>query len=538
MILDAVWIGAAFFAGLAAKQMSLPPLVGYLIAGFVLYSTGIHPGEVIDHFAEMGVTLLLFSIGLKLRLGTLLRPEVWGVSFIHMATSTLGFALGLPLLAVLGLPLLVGLDFKVALLVGFALSYSSTVFAVKVLEEKGEMASVYGRTAIGILIMQDIAAVVFLGFSAGKIPSGWSLLLVIGLLPLRLLLLRIMDRIGHAELTVLFGLTVALGGAQLFDFFSLKGDLGALIFGVLLAQHRDANSLAKALLGFKDLFLVGFFLSIGLKGLPSVDVLMVAVVLVAVLPVKSALFFWLLARFRMRARTAFLGSLGLSNYSEFGLIVASTAAVNGWLPEAWLLCLAVALALSFIAASPLNSVAHGLYERFHDQLVRFQDPRRSPDEQEIDTGGATVLVFGMGRVGAGAYDAIDRQDGARVLGFDIAAEVVERHRAAGRRVLKASATDSDFWSRLRLDHGRLRMILLAMPLRAENVFATEQLLKNGYTGRIAALVKYDDDAVALRDAGVHRVFNMYTEAGAGFAADACRGVDLTAPLLDLDAEPA
>ncbi len=528
MILDAVWIGVAFLSGLAARQIKLPPLVGYLVAGFVLYAVDIDPGEVIDHFAEMGVTLLLFSLGLKLRLGTLLRPEVWGVAFIHMMGITVVFALGLPLLAAVGLPLLAELDSRSALLIGFALSFSSTVFAVKVLEEKGEMSSIYGRTAIGILIMQDIAAVVFLVFSAGKTPSIWSLVLLVGLLPLRRLLLRFMDHTGHAELLVLFGLSVGLGGAQLFDLFHLKGDLGALLFGVLLAQHRNADALSKALLGFKDLFLVGFFLSIGLKGLPGPEVLLVAALLVAVVPIKGVLYFWLLARFRRRSRTAFLASLGLSNYSEFGLIISSIAAAKGWLSNTWLIVLAVALALSFIAASPLNSAAHRLYERHHRWLLRFQDPRRSPDEQAIDTGDATVLVFGMGRVGTGAYDAIQRED-PHVLGIEMAPEVVERHQRAGRRVLQASATDSDFWSRLELDHGRMRLVLLAMPLRSENAFATEHLLKIGYKGRIAALVKYDDDAERLKAAGVHHVFNLYTEAGTGFAANACRGLPLGPP---------
>ena len=150
-----------------------------------------------------------------------------------------------------------------------------------------------------------------------------------GLLPLRWLLLRVLDHTGHAELLILFGLSVALGGAQLFGLFNLKGDLGAIIFGVLLAPHRNADALAKALLGFKDLFLVGFFLSIGLKGLPGLDVLLVAALVVVFVPVKGVLFFGLLTRFRLRSRTAFLAALGLSNYSEFGLIVASIAAANG-----------------------------------------------------------------------------------------------------------------------------------------------------------------------------------------------------------------
>ncbi|MEM6645098.1 MAG: cation:proton antiporter, partial [Bacteroidota bacterium] len=363
MLLDAVWIGIAFLLGLAARQVKLPPLVGYLAAGFVLYALNINPGEIINNFADLGVTLLLFTIGLKLRVDTLLRPQVWGVAFTHMGLITLLIGGGLLVLALTSLPLLTGLDLTTALLIGFALSYSSTVFAVKVLEDKGELDSIYGRTAIGILIMQDIVAVVFLAISAGKVPSSWALLLFLALVPARWLLLRFMDRAGHEELLVLFGLSVALGGAQVFDMFNIKGDLGALMLGVFLAPHRNASGLAKSLLSFKDLFLVGFFLSIGLRGIPDLEMLFMAALLVAVVPLKGALFFGLLTKFRMRSRTSFLSALSLSNYSEFGLIVAAIGAANGWISEAWLITSAVALALSFVAASPVNTAAHALYER-------------------------------------------------------------------------------------------------------------------------------------------------------------------------------
>lgn len=518
--MDAIWIGIAFLFGLAARQAGLPPLVGYLVAGFVLAAIGINAGEILDRFAEVGVTLLLFSIGLKLRLDTLLRPQVWAVASLHMILMILVLAALLMALVLVGPPPLKDLDTPSALLAAFALSYSSTVFAVKVLEEKGEMSAVYGRVAIGILIMQDIAAVVFLALSTNRIPDAWALVLLLGLFPARWLLLRIMDRTGHEELLILFGLTVALGAAQVFHQFGIKGDLGALILGFLLSTHRSAVTLAKSLLNFKDLFLVGFFLSIGLRGIPDAGAMAMSLLLVAFVPVKSLLYFWLLARFRLRTRSAFLAALSLSNYSEFGLIVAAIAAANGWLAGDWLTIIAVALALSFIAAAPLNTLAHDLYGRCSHWLSRFQHPQRLPDEKEIYPGDATVLIFGMGRVGTGAYDAMRGQGGERIVGIDMVPEVVERHLAAGRRVIRASATDPDFWPRLRLDHGTLRLVMLAMPQCQENLFAARQLLKYGYSGRVAALAKYVDDIDLLKEAGVHSVFNLYAEAGAGFAKDA------------------
>jgi predicted Kef-type K+ transport protein len=521
----AVWIGIAFLLGLGARQLGLPPLIGYLLAGFVLFGVDVDPGPILDQFSSIGITLLLFTIGLKLRIDTIVQPRVWGVSALHMAATSLLLGLVLYAIGRTTLAPVAGIDLPTAILVGFALSFSSTVFGVKVLEDKGEMASTYGRMAIGILIAQDIAAVFYLGISTGKVPPLSALLLLAALFPIRWLLLRIMDRAGHEELLILFGMTIALGGAQLFDQFGIKGDLGALIFGFMLASHRWSPRLAKALLGFKDLFLVGFFLSIGTKGLPGADAILLALLLIALLPLKTLLFFWMLATFRLRARTAFLASLNLSSYSEFGLIVAAIAAANGLIADPWLTIIAVALALSFVIAAPFNTHAHDIYVRYRSLLLRWQHPLRLPDEAEIDPGDATVLIFGMGRVGTGAYETLHRHRSERVIGFDMVPEVIELHRKAGRHVIRASATDADFWSRLKLDTKRLRLVMLAMPQCEENVFAAAQLLRRGYKGRIAALAKFEEEVQRLKEMGVHSVFNLYAEAGAGFAEDAITGVE-------------
>ena len=208
------WILVAFVLGFALSQMGLPPLVGYLIGGFVLNVAGMDEGrELLVRLSDAGITLLLFSIGLKLKLRTLARPEVWGVATGHMAITVLLFGTLIFALGWLGVPLLEQLDLRLSLLLAFALSFSSTVFAVKVLEEKGEMDSRHGRIAIGILIVQDIAAVVFIAFAAGKVPTPWALLLLF-LIPARPLLMHIMARVGHGEMLLMFGLALAIGGAH------------------------------------------------------------------------------------------------------------------------------------------------------------------------------------------------------------------------------------------------------------------------------------------------------------------------------------
>jgi predicted Kef-type K+ transport protein len=139
--MDALWIIVAFALGFLARQVGLPPLVGYLVAGFALKASGVEHGYLIVEFADIGVILLLFSIGLKLRLRSLIRPEIWAGASIHMLTTVIVFGLGIFLLAAAGLSKFAVVDLKISLMIAFALSFSSTVFAVKTLEEKGEMYS-------------------------------------------------------------------------------------------------------------------------------------------------------------------------------------------------------------------------------------------------------------------------------------------------------------------------------------------------------------------------------------------------------------
>lgn len=520
-MLDAVvWITVAFALGILARQLGLPPLVGFLLAGFGLHVAGVGENALINQLSDLGVTLLLFTIGLKLKLKSLAEPHVWGVASLHMIGVVAVFTPLLLAFGKLGMPYLDEIDVGAALLLAFAFSFSSTVFAVKVLEEKGEMGSLYGTVAIGILIIQDLAAVAFLAISDGKVPTLWALLLFL-LIPLRPAICWLLERAGHGELLLLFGLMVGIGGAQLFELAHVKGDLGALLLGVLLAPHIKAGELSKALLGMKDLFLVGFFLSIGLGGVPGLDALPVTALLLALVVFKGFLFEQLLLAFQLRARTAFLGSLTLANYSEFGLIVAAIAAESGWLPSEWLGIIALVLALSFVAVSPLNARSHALYEFLSARLRRQERTRRIAAEREIDPGDADAMVVGMGRVGTGAYDTLKQLKGRNPVGVDADPYSVAEHREAGRYVVQGSATDADFWNRLHLNDGHMKLVLLAMPEVSENVFAAEHLSKEGYTGSIGAIAKYPEDEQTLLDAGVHQVFNLYAEAGAGFAQHVC-----------------
>jgi predicted Kef-type K+ transport protein len=524
--MDPLWISIAFILGFVVKLIGLPPLVGYLIAGFILHYFGIEPGDILHSVSDIGIMLLLFTIGLKLKLKTLLRPEIWAGASIHIIATGISIFAGVMLLSYASISMFTGLGFVASLLIAFAMSFSSTVFAIKVLEEHGEMLSLHGKVAVGVLIMQDIFAVLFLVLAAGKIPNIYALGIPLALIVLRPVVSFMLKKSGHGEILVLFGFFVALIiGGELFQFAGLKSDLGALIAGMLLASHNKASELSKSLLGFKDVFLIGFFLSIGFSGDITNEIFITSLIVLTALIVKTPLYFLIFTRFRLRVRTAWLSSLTLTNFSEFGLIVASAGVVNGLLPEEWLIIIAIALSLSFIISAPVNNNAYNLLPIFKKHLLRFQTRKRLSYDQPYDIGDSQIIISGMGRLGTSTYDQLIKKYGRNVIAIDYNKDVVEKHKNEGRNVIHDDATDMDFWEKVDVNHlqkgGQVFMVILCMGDYSSNKNTIKQLKKINFSGYLAATAKYDDELEELKKLGVDSAYNLYVEAGVGFANHIC-----------------
>ncbi|GGG10624.1 potassium transporter Kef [Rhodococcoides trifolii] len=512
MTVVALYLVITFGLGGLAMAARLPPLVGFLGAGFVINAFDLQEVPELDTVADLGVTLLLFAIGLKLDIRILLRREVWLTTSAHMVISVVFGAVAMWVLALVGVSMLAGQSLETIALLAFALSFSSTVFVVKVLEERGESHSLYGRVAIGILVMQDIVAVVFLTATSGKLPSPWALALV-GLWPLTRVLRRIWSGLGHGEMQSLFGIVMAfVPGYALFSALGLKGDLGALVIGVLLASHPAASELSRSLFHIKELLLVGFFVSIGLTGLPDLPTIGVALLMLLFLPVKAGAYFGLFTLMKLRHRTALLAGLSLMNYSEFGLIVVSVGVTSGLLAPAWLVEMSIAVALSFVVSALVNGRGHLMVEKMAARLPAQDEEALHPEERPGDAGDADVVVIGMGRVGLAAYRRLTDHYGYRVVGVDYDGPRVERLVEEGLRAIEGDATDLDFWHQLRRSES-VAIAVLAMPRHGANVTALACLRESGFSGRVAAVARYDDEVKWATDHGVDIAFNVYAGAG-------------------------
>lgn len=504
----------ALVGGLLASAVRLPPLVGFLAAGFALSAFGVAPVPGLELAADLGVTILLFGVGLKIDLRSLLGREVWLTASVHMVVMSVVGASLVGLLAVAGVGLAAGGGPATWLLIGFALSFSSTVFVVKVLDDHGWSRSLGGRTAIGVLVVQDLAAVAFLAVAEGRSPSPWAALLLLlpaGAWPLR----RVLASVGHGELLPLFGVVLALvPGYALFEALGVKGDVGALVVGMLLAGQARADELSKSLFELKDLLLVAFFVSIGLDGLPTPTELALSAVLLLLLPLKAFGYAVLLWAARLRRRTSVMTGTTLANYSEFGLIVV-VAAPASLLDQGWVTVIGTAVAGSFVLAS-----LPGRHPEYLARVVRGALPDRPverlhPEDRPLEIGTAQAIVLGMGRVGRAAYDRLSREYGMEVLGLEASRERVAELTSRGLRVVEGDATDPELWA------GRpfceVSLVLLAMPFHGNNLDALAQLRANGFAGTVAVVAQYDDDLAQAVDHGAQTGIQIYDGAGTELA---------------------
>lgn len=505
--------------GLVAKFIKLPPLLGFLFSGMLLAALGYPNQPIIGEIGDLGVTLLLFTIGLKLDARLLLRTEVWLTSSLHMGITTITGAALILFLGLLGLGGAGELTMLQAATLGFALSFSSTVLVAKVLEERSDSRSLYGRTALGILIIQDIFAVLFMALTGGRAPSLWAFALLL-LLPASWLFRKGLSRVGHGELLVLYGIVLAfVPGYWLFDLVGLKGDLGALVVGMLIASHPKSNELSHILMSLKEFMLIGFFVSIGLSGVPSLAQFGFALVLVLLLPVNTFAYAWILRLSGLSPRTSILSTLALTNFSEFCIILIAMEAGTGLLDSPWAVTFSLAVSLSFVFATLVNLRGSKLPKFLAKTLPPVKPGKEHPEERPVVLGDVQAVIFGMGRIGRSTYDELTERYQLRVCGIDSSETRVEKLQAEGYNIVEADATDETFWRRVK-DDQNIQLVVLAMPVHGVNVDAMKNAIAAQSDCAFAVVTQYVDELKELREMGTNSVMNLYHGAGETLAEQA------------------
>lgn len=386
-----------------AKRLGLGVVLGYLLAGVAIGPHGLQltaQSESIGLLAELGVVLMLFTIGLELDIKKLwsMRQQVFGLGLLQLGVTGAVLAAGVWGLGFAPLP---------SLLVGLTLALSSTAVSVQLMNDRNLMGTATGRATFGILLFQDMAAIPLLIATSVLFPSAgapqfrplWALGAVLGLvLAGRYVMgyvLRWIAANGSRELFVGTALLLVVAVMELMSWVGVSAGLGAFIAGVMLASSEYRHELEADLEPFKGLFLGLFFITIGSGidlGLLGRHLLGILGLLLAFLGVKfMALYLqgWLLGMPR-RDRLAF-GTL-LGQGGEFGFVLVGLALAGAMLsPEqaAWINLL---IALS-IAVSPLLMTLQDRY------AARFLSKPETEPEADTEMDHNPVIIAGFGRYG-------------------------------------------------------------------------------------------------------------------------------------------
>jgi monovalent cation:proton antiporter-2 (CPA2) family protein len=517
-----VYLTAAVVSVPVAKRLGLGSVLGYLIAGGLIgpYALGLvgEEGQDVMHFAEFGVVMMLFLVGLELQPSLLwrLRGPILGLG---------GLQVGATALAIGFLGLALGLSWKMALATGLILSLSSTAIVLQSLSEKGLLKTPGGQRSFSVLLFQDIAVIPMLALlpllAAGAAPAsgaghaggiahlpGWQqALIVAGLIAAiviggRLLVRPLFRLIALTRLREIFtaaALLLVIGVALAMQTAGLSPALGTFLAGVVLAESEYRHELETDIEPFKGLLLGLFFVSVG----ASVDFQLlgerpglIAALVAALALVKLAVLFALGRAFRLPHPDNFLFSFALAQGGEFAFVLFSFATQNQVLSPEIATPLVVVVALS-MAITPLLIIAN---EKLVQPRFSAAGKERQPDTIDEEN---PVIIAGFGRFGHIAGRLL-KANGVPTTVLDLDPEQIDTLRRFGLKVFYGDAGRLDLLYAAGAQRARLLLLAVDDPERAAQI--VDQVRRHFPHLAILARAHSLQHSYQLLDRGADQVF--------------------------------
>ncbi|MCZ7675966.1 MAG: monovalent cation:proton antiporter-2 (CPA2) family protein [Roseovarius sp.] len=463
-----IFLAAAVIAVPLAARLGLGSVLGYLAAGLLIGPVpgfvGGHETEELQHFAEFGVVMMLFLIGLELEPRALwdMRHRLLGLGGLQIALTTLAVMVG---------SMALGLGWSVALAIGLILALSSTAIVLQTLTEKGLMQTPGGRSAFSVLLTQDIAVIPMLALlpllALPKTPDmilgetikrlsesgapqpeaahqaaasfiqnlpGWGVTLVtVGVVGAIILagiyLTHPVFRFIHAarlsEMFTALALLIVIGIAFLMNLVGLSPALGAFLAGVVLASSEFRHQLESDIAPFKGLLLGLFFITVGagidLNALLGQFFTVMGLAL-ALIVLKGAILFALGRVFGLRGRSLWLFTLSLAQAGEFGFVLIAFSGQQNVIPPAMTGTLLLVVAISMLI-TPLLFILYEWLSRRIDDGVEAGEP------DEIKAQGP-VIIAGIGRFGQ-IVNRLVRSSGFKTVVLDNDLGAIQRMRRFG-----------------------------------------------------------------------------------------------------------
>ncbi|MEX2033355.1 MAG: cation:proton antiporter [Candidatus Colwellbacteria bacterium] len=476
----------AVVCGFLAHLLRQPALIGFIAAGALIgYLEYARVIDVVplENLASIGVALLLFLVGLEMDFRTLKRIGKTAV-LAGLGQIAFTFAFGFLICSYI-----LGFSNLVSFYIAAALTFSSTIIVVKLLSEKKDLNSLYGRIVIGVLLVQDFVAILLLIFLAGLQGDGQvgpeafasPFLKGAGLVLLAIIASRILPRaldvIGRSqEMLYLFSLAWALGVATLTLRLGLSIEIGGFLAGLALATSSEHFQIGARLRPVRDFFIILFFVALGIsavEGGAAISVLPAVLLAVFVLIGNPLIILLIMGALGYRARTSFLTSLTVAQISEFSFVVVALGNRLGHIGSDEVTLVVLVGMFTIFVSSYFILYGNRIYEFLKPVVKGFEFRRKLVEEfpAETDLAGHVVLV-GVHRMGENILHALSELK-TNFVALDFDPVMVRKLAKAGVPVIYGDVTDSEIQEKAGLV--KSKVVISTVPDLKDNLVILEEV---------------------------------------------------------------
>ncbi|TRX55643.1 monovalent cation:proton antiporter family protein [Thalassomonas sp. M1454] len=507
---------AAVFTVWIFRKLHLPAILAYLVAGTIVgeYGLGLTGNHLnYEHFAELGIVFLLFTLGLEFSL-----PKLLAMRHLVMGVGSKQFLL--TLLAFLVISLLLGFSIEVSLVIGGALALSSTAIVIRQLNDSGSIKRKSGQISVAILLFQDIAVVpllIIIPFLSDNGDSSMLLALLFALLKGvfvvalllsvgKWLLPRLFNQIAQVrtdELFVLSTLLVTLMAAALTQFFGLSMALGAFLAGMMLGESQYKHQLEADIRPFRDILLGLFFITVGMKLDPSLLITSpgtIAILVIGFMLIKIAIIRYLAVKAGESSKDAWASAFMLAQMGEFSFVLISLAAnVDVLTTEVTSILLGsgiISMALTPYMIKNARKWAVSLSYDGKQQEIDLEQQNVSKNLSDH------VVICGFGRVGQ-TVSRFLKQEKIEFVAIDIDPLRVSESREAGENVLFGSARQTEILAAANLKEAKL--VVISYGAAEQSLDVVQKVRSISTDVQILVRTRNDDALVALKEAGANEV---------------------------------
>ena len=495
--------------GFGAKFARQPLVVAYIFVGILLGPTFfdlVHYESEIELFAELGIALLLFLVGLKLDLSLIKNI---GKVAVLTGLGQVVFTAAIGFIIVLGF----GFDATQAAYIAVAITFSSTIIVVKLLSDRREIDQLHGQIAVGFLIVQDILVIIFMvviaaiGSSAGEVDRSIPVLVIGSIIYIaaaaaisKLLLPKLLAWLAKSqELTLIFGVSWALSLAAISHSLGLSMEIGAFIAGVALASTPYRESLSGKMVSLRDIMVLFFFIQLGssLSLSDAVQQLLPAIVIsVFVLVAKPLIVMAIMRWLGYRNQVSFKTSMAIAQISEFSLILMALGFSLGQVNQAALSLVTLVAVITITLSTYFILYSERIYQWLQPLLKRFDVPAEDRLDEDAIESRYDAIVIGAGRLGSNVIGGL-AEKGANLLVVDHNPDALSKLASEGFATLYGDISDPEFAYSLPLNEADA--VICTAQERGTNLVLLETLDRFGYEGQICLTAMDAPTALLLQD---------------------------------------